>query len=120
MLQRFYLRTSKQLRLMDIESKAPLSGFVNDTISGLLTVRAFGRIDEFQCQARQLLQTSQAANYMLLSIQVWLKMILDFIVMILAVAVTGLAVGLRSQRSVGFLGLALVNLVCLASSLRTI
>ncbi|GLA16574.1 hypothetical protein AnigIFM62618_003163 [Aspergillus niger] len=117
-LQRFYLRTSKQLRLMDIESKAPLSGFVNDTISGLLTVRAFGRIDEFQCQARQLLQTSQAANYMLLSIQVWLKMILDFIVMILAVAVTGLAVGLRSQRSVGFLGLALVNLISLSSTIR--
>ncbi|KAI2824957.1 hypothetical protein CBS115989_378 [Aspergillus niger] len=106
------------LRLMDIESKAPLSGFVNDTISGLLTVRAFGRIDEFQCQARQLLQTSQAANYMLLSIQVWLKMILDFIVMILAVAVTGLAVGLRSQRSVGFLGLALVNLISLSSTIR--
>ncbi|KAL3262061.1 hypothetical protein ABHI18_003168 [Aspergillus niger] len=117
-LQRFYLRTSKQLQLMDIESKAPLSGFVNDTISGLLTVRAFGRIDEFQCQARQLLQTSQAANYMLLSIQVWLKMILDFIVMILAVAVTGLAVGLRSQRSVGFLGLALVNLISLSSTIR--
>ncbi|GLA41074.1 hypothetical protein AnigIFM63309_008920 [Aspergillus niger] len=117
-LQRFYLRTSKQLRLMDIESKAPLSGFVNDTISGLLTVRTFGRIDEFQCQARQLLQTSQAANYMLLSIQVWLKMILDFIVMILAVAVTGLAVGLRSQRSVGFLGLALVNLISLSSTIR--
>ena len=48
---------------------------------------------------------------MLLSVQVWLKMILDFVVTLLAILVTTLAVTFRSSQSLGFLGLALVNLV---------
>lgn len=110
-IQKFYLRTSKQLRLMDIEAKAPLSAFLLETIQGIVSIRAFDRAGEFSSRNTKLLDYSQRAAYMLLSVQVWLKMILDFVVTLLAILVTTLAVTFRSSQSLGFLGLALVNLV---------
>jgi ATP-binding cassette subfamily C (CFTR/MRP) protein 1 len=41
-LQKFYLRTSRQIRLMDLEAKAPLYTNFLETLSGLVTIRAFG------------------------------------------------------------------------------
>ncbi|KAH1516225.1 hypothetical protein KXX18_007884, partial [Aspergillus fumigatus] len=40
-LQRFYLHTSRQVRLRDIEAKAPLYSHLLETIDGLATIRAF-------------------------------------------------------------------------------
>ena len=96
---------------MDIEAKAPLSAFVLETIQGVVSIRAFGRMAEFSSRNTRHLDDSQRAMYMLLSVQVWLKMVLDFVVAALAILVTSLAVNLRSSQSLGFLGLALVNLV---------
>ncbi len=116
-IQKFYLRTSKQLRLMDIEAKAPLSAFLLETLQGIVSIRAFSRTHEFTQRNTGLLNYSQRAHYMLLSVQVWLKMILDFVVALLAVFVTTLAVTFRSSQSLGFLGLALVNLVSSSTDL---
>ncbi|KAK8144941.1 hypothetical protein G3M48_005104 [Beauveria asiatica] len=41
-VHRFYLRTSKQLRLLELESKAPLYSHMIDTINGIVSIRAFG------------------------------------------------------------------------------
>ncbi|KAL2134935.1 hypothetical protein VTI74DRAFT_10342 [Chaetomium olivicolor] len=117
-IQKFYLRTSKQLRLMDIEAKAPLSAFLLETIQGIVSIRAFDRTGEFSSRNTKLLNYSQRAEYMLLSVQVWLKMILDFVVTLLAILVTTLAVTFRSSQSLGFLGLALVNLISLSTSFK--
>ncbi|KAK4168264.1 P-loop containing nucleoside triphosphate hydrolase protein, partial [Cladorrhinum sp. PSN259] len=117
-IQKFYLRTSKQLRLMDIEAKAPLSAFLLETLEGMVSIRAFDRTGEFSSRNTVLLNYSQRAAYMLLSVQVWLKMILDFVVAILAVLVTTLAVNFRNSQSLGFLGLALVNLISLSTSFK--
>lgn len=110
-VQKFYLRTSKQLRLMEIEAKAPLSAFMLETIKGIVSIRAFDRMAEFAGRNKARLDYSQKAMYMLMSVQVWLKMVLDFVVMLLAILVTTLAVVFKSSQSLGFLGLALVNLV---------
>ena len=111
-IQRFYLRTSKQLRLMDIEAKAPLSAFLLETLSGIVSIRAFDLTGEFSSRNTGLLNKSQRAHYMMLSVQVWLKMVLDIVVCLLAIFVTVLAVSFKGQQNLGYLGLALVNLVC--------
>ncbi|KAK4224171.1 P-loop containing nucleoside triphosphate hydrolase protein [Podospora fimiseda] len=117
-IQKFYLRTSKQLRLMDIEAKAPLSAFLLETLEGMVSIRAFDRTSEFSSRNTVLLNYSQRAAYMLLSVQVWLKMILDFVVALLAVLVVALAVNFRNSQSLGYLGLALVNLISLSTSFK--
>ena len=100
-IQKFYLRTSKQLRLMDIEAKAPLSALMLETIKGIVAIRAFGRTGEFSACNTGHLDHSQRAMYMLLSVQVWLKMILDFVVCFLAILVVSIAVATRSSQSAG-------------------
>ncbi len=41
-LQKYYLSTSRQIRLLDLEAKAPLYSNFLETLSGLITIRAFG------------------------------------------------------------------------------
>lgn len=41
-LQRFYLRTSRQLRHLDLEAQAPLVSSIQDTSRGLVYIRSFG------------------------------------------------------------------------------
>ncbi|KAH7206067.1 hypothetical protein DER44DRAFT_809931 [Fusarium oxysporum] len=43
-VQRFYLRTSRQLRLLDLEAKSPLYTHFMDTVRGITTLRAFVRL----------------------------------------------------------------------------
>jgi hypothetical protein len=42
-IKSFYLRTSRQLCILDLEAKAPIYIFSVDVLSGLLTIRAYKR-----------------------------------------------------------------------------
>jgi ABC-type multidrug transport system fused ATPase/permease subunit len=46
-LQKFYLRTSRQIRFLDLECKSPLYTHVAETLEGLSTIRAFGWQEAF-------------------------------------------------------------------------
>ena len=41
-LQTFYLQTSRQIRLLDLEAKSPLYQQFTETLEGITTIRAFG------------------------------------------------------------------------------
>jgi ABC-type multidrug transport system fused ATPase/permease subunit len=41
-IQKFYLRTSRQIRVLDLELQSPLVAQFSETIEGLATIRAFG------------------------------------------------------------------------------
>ncbi|KAH6652821.1 putative ATP-binding cassette transporter [Truncatella angustata] len=115
-LQRYYLRTSRQLRLIDIEAKAPLYKHFIETLSGVTTIRMFGRGPAFHQQHQQMLDSAQAPYYMLLCIQQWLVLVLDLIVGALAVIIAAIALSpsrLSSDSSIsaGDLGVALVTIL---------
>jgi len=42
LLQSFYLQTSRQVRLLEIEAKAPLYTHFIESVAGSPTIRAFG------------------------------------------------------------------------------
>ncbi|KAI8628802.1 putative ABC multidrug transporter [Xylariaceae sp. FL1651] len=117
-LQRFYLRTSRQLRLLDLEAKSPLYTHFLDTVKGIVTLRAFGFIDENRSKNFHLLDTSQRPAYLLVMIQQWLAVVLNFIVAVIAVLLTILATQLRSNS--GITGASLVTLMSLGESLSGI
>ncbi|TQS33708.1 hypothetical protein Golomagni_05936, partial [Golovinomyces magnicellulatus] len=70
-LQDIYLRTSKQLRLLDLEARAPLYSHFRETLDGLATIRAFGWQSQCKIRCEELLDDSQKPHYMLLSAQAW-------------------------------------------------
>lgn len=106
-VQRYYLRTSRQVRLLDIEAKAPLYKHFIETVSGVTTIRAFGWDQSFHLQHRDLLDTSQSPFYMLLNVQQWLVTVLDLIVGALAVLIVAIAMLSGDSISAGSLGVAL-------------
>lgn len=46
-VQTFYLRTSRQMRYLDLDSKAPRYTHFQESLSGLVSIRAFGWVDQF-------------------------------------------------------------------------
>lgn len=111
-LQHFYLKTSRQLRLLDLESKSPLYSHFLDTVEGLATIQAFGWEEDFQVKNSRLLDVTQRTYYMLNCIQRWLNLVLDLIVAAEAIIVVSLAVLLRQRTSVGLLGVSLNSILC--------
>ncbi|EQB44717.1 hypothetical protein CGLO_16496 [Colletotrichum gloeosporioides Cg-14] len=117
-IQRFYLRTSQQLRPLDIELKGPLYTHFLDTLRGITTVRAFGWSQQYVERNQQLLDASQRPNYLLQMIQQWLSLVLNVVVVVIVTLLVTLSLKLRS--SFGLTAVALVNLMSLSQMLRSV
>ncbi|KAK0390693.1 hypothetical protein NLU13_0196 [Sarocladium strictum] len=114
-VQRVYLRTSRQLRLLDLESQAAVfSGFL-ESIEGLVTIRAFGWERPMEQAHMQALDKSQQPAYVLMCLQRWLSIVLDLIVTAAAVGLIALAVLLKGTTTAGQIGMAL-NIVLVANT----
>jgi ATP-binding cassette subfamily C (CFTR/MRP) protein 1 len=119
LLQRFYLRTSRQIRLLDLEAKSPMYTHFLETLSSLTTLRAFNWQSAWPERSRELLDRSQRPVYMLYCIQRWLGLALDSMVAVCAILIITLATQLNQNASSsgGALGVALVNLLTLKNML---
>jgi ATP-binding cassette subfamily C (CFTR/MRP) protein 1 len=111
LLQRFYLRTSRQLRHMDLETQAPLIDAIQESMYGVSTIRAFGWQSASHQKFLDLLDRSQRPYYLLLCIQRWLSLMLDILTAFIATIVVSLAVNIPSTSSASSLGLALLNVL---------
>ena len=116
-LQKFYLRTSRQLRFLDLECKSPLYTHFGETVEGLSTIRAFGWQRPFIQANLTRLDTSQRPFYLLYCIQRWLNLVLLLMVGVMAVAVMALATTLQNTTSPGRIGVSLSAVVTFNQSL---
>ena len=107
-VQKIYLRSSRQLRLLDIEAKAPLYQIFIETIRGLPTTRSFHCQDLFHSKHKAILNDAQKPFYMLMCIQQWLALVLDLIVGAIAVMIVVIATSLSNSISAGAIGVGLV------------
>lgn len=119
-IQKFYLRTSRQLRLMDLEAKAPLYSNFLETLSGLVTIRAFGWEKDMERRNMLLLDASQRPFYLLYCIQRWLSLVVDLMVAVLAVILVALIVRFRHHMDTGFVGVALINVMSFSMILAVV
>lgn len=119
-IQKFYLRTSRQIRLMDLEAKAPLYSNFIESLNGLVTIRAFGWSLDFETHNAALLDQSQRPFYMLFCIQRWLNLVLDLTVAGLSVLLMTLVVVLRQRFDAGLVGLALLKVMSFNLSLTEV
>ncbi|CCF34126.1 ABC transporter [Colletotrichum higginsianum] len=117
-IQRFYLRTSRQLRLLDLEAKAPLYTNFIDTIRGVVTFRAFGWTNEAMRLNSSLVNDSQRPEYLLSMVQRWLSFVLGIVVAMIAVLVVTLSTQLRSNA--GFAGAGMVSIMSFGRTLANL
>ncbi|KIW17840.1 hypothetical protein PV08_05035 [Exophiala spinifera] len=111
MLQKVYLRTSRRLRLLDLEMRSPLYSHFLDTLAGLSSIKAFGWEHRFSEEMFDRLDTSQVPYYLLICAQRWLNLVLDLIVAGLAIIVVTMAVKLKGASDPSSLGLSLNNIL---------
>lgn len=117
---KFYVRTSRQLRLLDIEAKAPLFSQFLEALSGLSSIRAYGWTEEYQSRNQAALDASQRPSYLLYCIQRWIGLVLDLIVACIAVIVIAVALSMKGSPSMNLLGIALFNIVNFSGTLQTL
>ncbi|RMZ87350.1 hypothetical protein DV736_g5417, partial [Chaetothyriales sp. CBS 134916] len=117
-VQKYYLRTSRQLRLLDLEEKAPLYTLFAETASGLATIRAFGWADKFAQRNLELLDRSQRPLYLMFCIQRWLGVVLDLLVTALVTVLMIIVVVNRNSLNPATVGLGLLSVMTLNWSLN--
>jgi ABC-type multidrug transport system fused ATPase/permease subunit len=119
-IQKGYLRTSRQMRYMDLEALAPLISHCQETVSGCSTIRAFGWQRHTIDKNFELLDNSQKASYLMFCIQRWLNVVLDLLTAAIAVVVVALAMGLRGTSSAGSIGVALINVLSFSENIKVL
>lgn len=111
LIQHFYLRTSRQVRLVELDSSKGLLRHLTESGTGIEYIRAFKWQQGFTAQLHRVLNESQKPYYYLLAIQQWLTAVMDFITAGSAVVVVSLALNFKGASSASAVGLSLLTLV---------
>jgi ATP-binding cassette, subfamily C (CFTR/MRP), member 1 len=119
-IQKYYLRTSRQLRILDLEMKAPLYTQFGETASGLATIRAFDWADKFYERNAFLLDESQRPFYLLMCVQRWLNLVLELVVAGLVLVLLVIVVQTRATIDPGLVGVGLLSAVSLSNSITNL
>ncbi|KAF4929096.1 ABC transporter atnG [Colletotrichum viniferum] len=119
-LQHFYLRTSRQMRLLDIEHKAPLYTQLIETLEGLAIIRAFKWEDAFEAANMHRLDDSQRPSYLLSCLQRWLTFAVDMTITVIALILIVLVTTLREQIGPAFIGIALNNVLSFSGVIKAL
>ena len=119
-IQKFYLRTSRQIRFLDLEAKSPLYKQFTETLEGLATIRGLGIQEFFRGEFLDHLDESQKAYYIMMNVQRWLLLVLDSTVSGLTVMLVAIALCVPASSSAGGLGVALTTVLAFNGSLQTL
>jgi ATP-binding cassette, subfamily C (CFTR/MRP), member 1 len=119
-LQMFYLRTSRQMRLLDLEAKTPLYRQFTETLEGLATIRAYAWQSPLEREAITALEESQKPYYLLYCIQLWLNITLELVSSTLAVILVSLALLVPTSSDPGLIGIGMTTAMMLTGTLQSV
>ncbi|EOO03202.1 putative abc multidrug transporter protein [Phaeoacremonium minimum UCRPA7] len=119
-IQKFYLRTSRQLRFLELETKGPLYSRFLECISGLSTIQAFGWEEYYERNQWSFLDTSQRAYYLFQCLQRWLTVTIDLVVAMLSIILAIVLIQMRSSIGGGYIAVGLVNIMTFNGQLKTV
>lgn len=114
-IQKVYLRTSRQLRYLELESKSAVCSSFFETVEGLATIRAFGWQQNYLERNTKSLDFLQRACYIFMCLQRWLNVTLDLAVAFIALIVISLAVFYSTEDASADVGIAL-NMVLVTNT----
>jgi len=119
-IQKSYLRTSRQLRFLDLEMRSPLFTHFSETQEGLVTIRAFQWQSSFHSSFLEKMDASQVPNHLLYMIQQWLGLCLALTVAGVAIILVTFATQFKNHSSGGQIGVALISVMGFSSSLAAL
>ncbi len=122
-IQRYYLRTSRELKRLDSVTKSPIYAHFQESLGGISTIRAYRQQDRFILENEWRVDANLRAYFPSINANRWLAVRLEFIgsLIILAAALfSALSVSPRGGPSAGLVGLAMSYALQITSSLNWI
>ena len=122
-IQRYYLRTSRELKRLDSVSKSPIYAHFQESLGGLTTIRAYRHQKRFSQENEWRVDANLRTYYPSISANRWLAVRLEFIgsIIILSAATFAIiSVNTGGGPSAGMVGLAMSYALQITQSLNWI
>ncbi|KAF8258908.1 ABC transporter [Lactarius quietus] len=116
MASAFYRSSARELKRLDAILRSSLYSHFSETLSGISTIRAYGEEDRFYNESRDRVNIENRAYWLTVTNQRWLGIRIDFLGMILTMAVALLTVGTRFSISPAQTGVALSYILSVQQS----
>ncbi|PWN18573.1 P-loop containing nucleoside triphosphate hydrolase protein [Microstroma glucosiphilum] len=118
LVQLLYLRSSRQVRSMELESQTSLFALFSDVANVRDTIQSLHITKNFSRRCHAILDHTQQPFYARLSMLRFLRVSLFILTWLITTIVASLAVRLRASISPALLGLALANITQLSGDLK--
>ncbi|KAJ2907230.1 hypothetical protein MKZ38_006524 [Zalerion maritima] len=122
-IQRYYLRTSRELKRLDSISRSPIYAHFQESLGGISTIRAYRQKDRFELDNQWRVDANLRAYFPSISANRWLAVRLEFIgaiVILGAASFAILSVARGDGLSAGWVGLAMSYALQITTSLNWI
>ncbi|RYO99624.1 hypothetical protein DL764_006765 [Monosporascus ibericus] len=122
-VQRYYLRTSRELKRLDSVSRSPIYAHFQESLGGTSTIRAYRQQERFELENEWRVDLNLRAYFPSISANRWLAIRLEFFGAVIILAAAGLAVisvTNHSGLSGGMVGLAMSHALQITTSLNWI
>ncbi|CAI4218017.1 unnamed protein product [Parascedosporium putredinis] len=122
-IEKYYLRTSRELKRLDSVSRSPIYAHFQETLGGVSTIRAYRQQDRFGLENEWRIDANLQAYFPSISANRWLAIRLEFIGAIVILSAAGfavMAVASGVDLSPGMVGLAMSYALQIVTSLNWI
>jgi ATP-binding cassette subfamily C (CFTR/MRP) protein 1 len=122
-IQRYYLRSSRELKRLDSVTRSPIYAHFQESLGGITTIRAYRQQNRFALENEWRVDANLRAYFPSINANRWLAVRLEFIGSIIILAAAGLAiisVTTGSTLSAGSVGLAMSYALQITQSLNWI
>jgi len=122
-IQRYYLRTSRELKRLDSISKSPIYAHFQESLGGITTIRAYRQQQRFAMENEWRVDANLRAYFTSINANRWLAVRLEFIGSFIILAAAGfaiIAVSSGGGPSAGMVGLAMSYALQITQSLNWI
>jgi ABC-type multidrug transport system fused ATPase/permease subunit len=106
-VQNFYIRTSREVQRLDGVSRSPIYSHFDETLAGVSSIRAFGRVEDFILENEQRLDTNQRAYWVYQTANRWLGLRLELLGAVVVSLASLFCVVERENIDAGAAGLSL-------------
>jgi ABC-type multidrug transport system fused ATPase/permease subunit len=98
-MQRYYLRTKRELKRLDSTSRSPVFAHFQESLGGITTIRAYVQQKRFSMENEERLDANMRAYFPSISANRWLGVRLEFIGSIIIFSAAGFAISSVSMGS---------------------
>ena len=122
-IQRYYLRTSRELKRLDSVSRSPIYAHFQESLGGITTIRAYRQQQRFALENEWRVDANLRAFFPSMNANRWLAVRLEFIgsfIIFAAASFAIISVATGSELSAGMVGLAMSYALQITQSLNWI